>query len=114
MRTNQGRSDEENDRVNSFHLKLSASDPHRAVHVLYVSPTASAGLVGLPRESTPPVVEGSLCLKSSKHCVKLAAATREEKNRRSERVRAGIRCMSSSEGREECAGRIGKKLGGCW
>jgi hypothetical protein len=93
MRANQGRSHEENSCANSLQLKISALVPHRAVQVLYVNPTASAGLVGWPRESTPPVALGSF-LKSSKHCVKLAAATREERHRKRKRIRVGIGCMS--------------------
>ena len=51
-----------------------------------MSPTAAAGLVGWPRESTPPTALG-LFLNSSKHCAKLAAATREENDTRNKRIR---------------------------
>jgi len=49
-------------------------------------------------------------LKSSKHCVKFAAATKEEKNRRRRRrrrIRAGIVCICREEG---TVGRIGQPL----
>jgi len=47
-------------------------------------------------------------LKFSKHCVKLAAATKEENNRRSKRIRVGIGCMPSG-GENGGGGRVSLK-----
>ena len=76
-----------------------------------MSPTASAGLVGWLRESTPPIALGSF-LKSSKHCVKLAAATREENDRKKKknRVRTG-RMLFFWGGRENGEVRMSKPAG---
>lgn len=65
-----------------------------------MNPKASAGFVTeRPRESTPPTALGSF-LKSSKHFVKLVAATREEKNKRSRRIRMHVGGMVSAGGKE--------------
>lgn len=54
-----------------------------------------------------PPIALEFCLKSSKHCVKLAAATREAKNKRGKRARVEIGFMSW--GGEQGDGGMGRE-----